>query len=409
MRLVFVNHAHPDVPHVSGMRTGYFAKEMARFGHQVVLLTCTVPGSRPPVGAANSVAGRLAGHNWAEPLVIAIPPVRHRALELIRRNSLPPLVRRSLTLWQLIVAKGVFADWHKAASSTITQLADEFEPDLIWATFGNTTNLAVAQQLAHATGCPWVADIKDSWSAFIPRALRRVMAWRFRDAIGWTSNSRYHQDVARRWLSSTRTEVIYSGVAEEFFGQAGRPPSLSRYQLLLVGSVYDDARLESYLHAVRGWIAGLPASERKSLSFAYAGADSERVELALAAVPLACEVRVSRYRSIPELAAMARASFANSYLSASFTFHHKLLELLICGRPLLCFPAERAESRALASRSGTPFASCDSEEEVRGALSAAWSGRDTTRDGGPSPPWRWADFAADLDLFFMQCLRERSR
>lgn len=407
MRLVFVNHAHPDVPHVSGMRTGYFAREMVKLGHQVVLLTSTVPGSAFVDLTSRDVAKSLARQDWRRPLVVAVSPVYRRALEVIRHGTLPGVLRRAMTLWQFIAHGGVFADWHRAASDAIEQLAVEFKPDLVWGTFGNTTNLAIAQQLALGANCPWVMDIKDSWTAFIPRALRRHLARGFRDAAGWTSNSRHHQEIASRWFPSMRTEVIYSGVAEEFFVDPGVSPEHCARQLLLVGSVYDERRLTSYLSVVREWMDSLPHAERALVCFAYAGADSERVMAALESVPLPCEVRVMQYRSIADLATLARASFANSYLTASFTFHHKLLELLVCGRPLICFPSEREESKALASQVTTMFVSCDSEAAVRDALATAWARRDVATVRNTNPPWRWADFALKLEENFRQRILER--
>ena len=116
-----------------------------------------------------------------------------------------------------------------------------------------------------------------------------------------------------------------------------------------------------------------------------------------------------KYRSIAEFAALVRASFTNSYLTASFGFHHKLLELLVCGQPLICYPSERAESEALASQTKTLFASCGTEAEMRNALATAWSRRDDLAVGGKSPPWRWADFALTLEEFFRKCVQERNR
>ena len=173
MRLVFVNHAHPDVPHVSGMRLAYFAREMACRGHQVVLLTCALPGSTAADPTGPSLTEQLKAHDWTRPMVVAIPPVRRRALDLIRHNRVPAIFRRPMTAWQFVIHGGMFADWHKAAECAIAQLSEEFRPDVVWGAFGNTTNLSIARQLARRARCPWVADIKDSWTAFVPRGLRR--------------------------------------------------------------------------------------------------------------------------------------------------------------------------------------------------------------------------------------------
>ena len=406
MRLVFVNHAHPDILHVSGMRLGCFAREMARRGHRVILLTCALPGTKNIDPVWSTRADSIGAHDWSQPLIVSVPAVSRRYLDLIRQNRLPRIPRRALTLWQFIAYGGVFEDWQSAARATVSQLAVEFKPDLVWGTFGNTTNLSIAQHLAHQAGCPWAIDIKDNWETFIPKGLRRMMAWRFRDAVGWTSNSRHHQQVAQRWFSALPTQVIYSGVADEFFQQAKAVKDVERRQLLLLGGIYDDARLRSYLMAVREWINGVPPSDRHHICFTYAGTDGQRVLAALKAVSLPCEVNVRNQVSISEVADLAAASFATAYLRASFTFHQKLLELLVCGRPLICYPGESAESKSLAGQADTMFAPCVTESEVRDALAAAWARRMEQIEIVKQPPWRWAEFAKCLDEFFQHCARK---
>lgn len=408
MRLVFVNHAHPDTPHVSGMRVGNFAREMANRGHQVVVLTSPVEGSAMFGPERNDIGQSLTSHDWTRPLVVAVPPGRRWALEQIRHGTLPSALRRALTLSQFVAHGGVFADWHRAAIPAMNRLADAFKPDLIWGTFGNTTNLAIAQQIARRVGCPWVMDIKDSWTVFVPRILRRPLAWRFRDAAVRTGNSYFHQEIAQQWFARIPTTVIYSGVADEFFDSTECVSGSGRYQLLLVGSVYDGVRLRSYLKAVRTWLESISETERQSVTFAYAGSDSGHVHRALKDISLPCQLHIMEQRDISDFALVARASFANSYLTASFTFHHKLLELLACGRPLICYPSERTESKMLASHSTTAFASCSSEGELRDALAAAWAIRRQPCAVGDPPPWRWGDFAVDLEKCFQNCLRERA-
>ena len=408
MRLVFVNHAHPDIAHVSGMRLGYFAKEMARRGHQVVLLTCALPGSADVDPTGPRLSALLTTHDWAQPLVIAIPPIRRRALELIRQNRLPAPLRRALTLWQFVAHGGMFADWHKATDGAAAQLVKEFRPELVWGTFGNTTNLALAQRLARRAGCVWVMDIKDNWEAFVPAALRRWMARRFCDAAGITSNSQHHGQVASRWLGLHQSEVIYSGVAEAFFEGASDGGGGEGRDLLLVGSVYDDRWLSDYLAVVREWVGGLHAMERQAIRIVYVGSDARRVTGALnAGEPWPCAVKVMSQLSIAELAALARGAFANTFLSASFTFHHKLLELLVCGQPLICYPGISDESHALAARCSTSVAFCETPKQLRDGLTTAWSKRTNRKQEVSVPAWRWSDFAVNLESFFQRVVQER--
>ena len=49
MKLVLVNHCHPDRPHVCALRMREFARALARKGHQVVLLTGTLDDAPSPL------------------------------------------------------------------------------------------------------------------------------------------------------------------------------------------------------------------------------------------------------------------------------------------------------------------------------------------------------------------------
>jgi hypothetical protein len=213
MRLVFVNHAHPATPHVSGMRLWYFAQAMARRGHEVILLTGASPTIAASPQRAVEISKMLAGHDWSKPFVLEVVPSAMWSVDVVRRNAVPAIVRKALTAWSFVVRGGVFADWTRPAYAIAKELTEVFRPDLVWATFGNTSNLALAQRVAQYSKCAWVADIKDSWSAFIPAALRSFMAWRFRNAAGVTANAQHHLQVAARWLHFRRSCVVYSGVA----------------------------------------------------------------------------------------------------------------------------------------------------------------------------------------------------
>lgn len=409
MRLVFVNHAHPDLTHVSGMRLGYFAKAMAKRGHQVVLLTATLPDASSGDHADGALSERLRNHDWTAALVVAVKPRRRRTLELIRRNRVPPPIRRALTLSQFLMHGGVFADWQVPAMPVARQIAREFRPELAWGTFGNTSTLVATQAVAHNANCPWVMDVKDPWANFVPAGLRRWIAWRFRDAVGWTANSERHQYIAERWLHQNLSKVLYSGVADAFYVRC-TPAASAKHDLVLVGSTYDDDNLHAYLATIAAWACDLPQAERDALRFVYAGSDTALVASALRDARLPCETFVTNQLPIDELADLTRNAFVNSYLRTPVAtgFHHKLLELLVCGRPVICYPDESRESMRLAAKVETNFASCGTPSSLRQALVTAWSQRVTGPTATRVPAWRWADFCADLEEFLQVCAQRRA-
>lgn len=402
MRLVFVNNTHPSTPHVSGMRLFYFAKALAKRGHQVVLLTGAPPGEIGTDTTDPGLVTRLQSHDWSEPIVLSVVSASSRVLSAIRTGRVPALFRKAMTAWQFVVHGGVFSDWTHAAKPIARQLAATFKPDLVWATFGNTSNLTLGQYLAKQAECPWVIDVKDNWSHYTPPGLRFFMASKFADAAGWTSNARHHQMAARRWLKLGAGTVIYSGVSAEFYERLVSPATTKQFDLTLIGSVRDRVKLDVYLGVVREWLASLPSSECKSIRFVYAGSDTKRINAALDVNQLDCATYIAGQIDLPHLANLLQTAFANTYITAEYTFHHKLLEMLACGRPVICFPVEKQESLALTTQIDTKFTSCSSPEEIRNALESAWVQRTVSRSEMKSPQWRWDDFAENLENVFLK-------
>src|SRR5690606_14206852 len=123
----------------------------------------------------------------------------------------------------------------------------------------------------------------------------------------------------------------------------------------LTGSTYSAPVLHRYLAALKGWRSSLPPADQARLQFRYAGSDHRRVAVAVAAAGLADISTIESQLPLDVLAQCARQAVATSYLWAPFGFHHKLLELLVAGAPVLAFPGEHGESVQLAEHSDTPF------------------------------------------------------
>jgi len=127
------------------------------------------------------------------------------------------------------------------------------------------------------------------------------------------------------------------------------------------------------------------------------GDDSKQVAAITKEVMLPCAVEILSQQEIEILARLAKSSFVNCYIAGPHTYHHKLMELLVCGRPIVSYPEEREESKELASKTDTVFNSCATNVELQEALNAAWARRSSVGLSTTLPPWRWADFAAQLE------------
>ncbi|MEO6222972.1 MAG: hypothetical protein ABIP90_06960, partial [Vicinamibacterales bacterium] len=127
MRLVFVNHSHPSVPHVSGIRAWNFARALTARGHQVVVI-CEWRESvaAPPI--ATSIGEQLRAHGWQDPFVLAVKPTAVPLLHRVRSPETGTLSRKAQVLTSYLTASGVFTDFSHGAQPYLAQLAQAFKP-----------------------------------------------------------------------------------------------------------------------------------------------------------------------------------------------------------------------------------------------------------------------------------------
>src|SRR5687768_1490646 len=96
-RVVVVNHSHPSMPHVSGMRAWQFARELAARGHQVILI-CEWREGVPPAPDANGLDEQLRRHDWSTPLVIPVKPTSVPLLDRVRSTGTGSMARKLLVV-----------------------------------------------------------------------------------------------------------------------------------------------------------------------------------------------------------------------------------------------------------------------------------------------------------------------
>ena len=86
-----------------------------------------------------------------------------------------------------------------------------------------------------------------------------------------------------------------------------------------------------------------------------------------------CEIDIQGYRPLPELFEALRNSLANLYVRSPKTlFHHKPIELLSCGRPVLTIHQESEEARRIAAERGGRLSGSASSDQLARLLDAAW-------------------------------------
>lgn len=361
LRAVFVNWAPPDAKHVSGQRCANFAQAMARRGHKIVMLTSA--NQEGAQGQPDETCAQLAQHNWMEPFHISV--------------SAPS---RSVSHWRGPLRKvqsairllhdGHLPQWPRGAADFFDVIASQFQPQVIWALFGSVSDLVVGQRLATASRCPWVMDFKDNFGKFIPNPLGRAIAYRFSDAAAATCNSHFHGAIARKYFLKLDPQLVYSGVAPEMMASPSVVADTKRFVITVIGGIYSLERFKECLVGLNNWLAMLKEPERQRVEIHYAGSD--HLKVGSLAHRLNCQLIVHSYLPIQQLAELTRSASINTYMWSENTFHHKLLELLATGRPLISFGGEHPESVNLAKFIGGVLNPCKERQDLVAALNVAW-------------------------------------
>ncbi|HEX4695917.1 hypothetical protein [Sphingomonas sp.] len=345
MNILLVSGTHPRTPHISGVRAGRFAEELARLGHRCVLLCPTVPGEAEQIDS-------IADHDWSMPYIAAVtdpaPPVTAgafarlgTAIRLLRHGgNRVGLYRAMLTRWR--------------------HLAPGFPVDAVWTTFGSLESVFVARRIARGASAPWLLDVKDNPDIYVPRLLRRALAWRLRGFGALQSNAELHADAATRWLGQP-AELVYSGVDSCFFPKAPPPP---RRYVTLVGALY-------HRHLLDAFVDGVAAFNRNAASpieIVHLGAQIAMLEESATRHDGHVPVSSPGYVAPAQMAAICQSALANCYVFFGWGFHHKLFELLACRRPVIAYGGELRESLSAAERLHAPLLTPDSPALLRAAL-----------------------------------------
>ena len=399
MRLVFVNYAHPDTPHVSGMRLRYFADALAKRGHKIVLITSTLADDDITLSPME-VAAELENHDWSQPYHLACPPARRWSLERIRNPRTQRRLRQVLVAWNFFARNGVFSDWTDGTQPYWPVLVEKFQPQAAWGTFLPLDSWAISRGIARQASIPWMMDAKDGWEAFIPVILQKLLAKRFSDAAAVTANSTFFGLQFKKWFPQQAT-VIYSGADTCWFKlvEAGT----DKFRITIVGGIYSDARFRGFLQGLRSWLESMSEAQRCNVVLSYAGGDVERVRTACELLKGLCELDFHGYLLQDELAHLCRISAVNAYIWSSSTFHHKVVELLCARRPIIAFPGEYPEAIALAAEVGGELYPCEDGEAVVTALAEIWvAGANVSEPEERLQMLSWDGQAERLEIVFRE-------
>lgn len=390
-----VSPVHPDTPHVSAVRAWRFAQELTNLGHRVVFLTAKLRDSE----AIPQVA--ITAHKWVRPYLWVVNE------SATGRDRLPAWLERLRTAWLLLKDGGRRGRWVSDGVLVAEREISHFRPDVVWCTFGAMEAIFAAKRIAKKVGCPWVLDIKDNWEIYVPHGLRRLMAWRTRGWARITANAEFTAQKARKWQHADST-VIYSGVDDAFFrprAETDASCTTREFIITFVGSLYSSAALDALLSGVHHWARSLTSDERQCVLIRYFGVDVQMFAKASKKWVPDLRSQLNGYVAIDELAKACKAASVNAYVVHTQGFHHKLLELIACDRPILAYRAESDESRLLVMNAGAELLEATTPTQVT-VLLTQLHGRQRlpgteTKKAPKHPKYSWGNQTRELEQVFI--------
>ncbi len=361
MRIAIVNACHPEMQHVCAFRGTTFADILTQEGHQVLLITPPLKqngnGDDP-----TTLGNQIGNHDWSTFCHVVGGFREGSILPSVRSGRIPAPFRQMIIGYNYLIRGNIYHDWIAPSSALLPIIASTFKPQIVWAIFGNTSCWVMGQTLAQSANCPWVADIKDNWQAFLPAGFQIRTAQRFTDAAAFTVLSEAHIDTYPGF-QSREIKTVYNGISPSLMASTSVSAEIGN-EILITGSLYNADILLDVLTGIASW-----PNPPGNLQVSYAGSDTSILERANSKFEDSLKIRHLGMLTPSDLWRRQRNAKVNIYIrNPPNLFHHKLLELLAAGRPILSYPGETDESVMLTQKLSAEFFPCATATEIHDAL-----------------------------------------
>ncbi|MFS8069785.1 MAG: hypothetical protein ACMG6S_25760 [Byssovorax sp.] len=339
MHVAIITFGYPPLKHVSGTRPGNLARELARLGHSVTVVTVDwSTRENPPLPASEGVhVLAIDPRAWFPGFAPETPPLTTEP-----PFAGPVFLRKARTL-QRTVRWGPYESWARAALRGLVSRHRSAPVDVVWAIHGDDSSHEIAYRFSRATGVPWVADFKDPWDLFHKRAVvwlqelstRRRL--RTASALTETCEAQSDADAARFQLPS---HVLWTGYEAEVMERAA-PIRLSgeAFVLAYVGNLAALHDIDALARLFAAWEASPDRPARVELHAFCNDANALKQSLKAHGV-LQC---LHEHSFVPRERAYGIMKGADALLLLPATFSHpsggsigvKELEYLASGTPVL--------------------------------------------------------------------------
>ncbi|MBN1826306.1 MAG: glycosyltransferase [Candidatus Eisenbacteria bacterium] len=405
-RILLVSYYFPPLGGVGAFRAVKLAGWLPRFGWRPSVLTVragayycidpTLERQIPPetavVHAESLDPFRLFGR-LRRPAASSAPP---RAAAAAREPLFGRLARRLKAVNPWLSLPDNKAGWYPFAVREGKRFVRRESIDLIYTINVPHTSHLIGRAIHRATGVPWVADFRDSWSdnydllpptAFHRAWNRRMEASVLDEANGVTAvNDRIRELLLRgRPERADRFVVVHNGYDPEDFAPGPPPPrsGADRFTMVFVGTFHrrtdPGLLLEPYRDCLRS--GRIPAGASRIV---IVGAQTGRTAETVRRLGLEGEVELTGF--LPHRESVARMAAADLLLQviadgpgADQIVSGKLYEYMAAGRPVLGIGPE-GEARAMVRRLRLgSWADVNRPDHVAAAIAGAYEAH---RSGG---------------------------
>jgi glycosyltransferase involved in cell wall biosynthesis len=258
-RVLFIAHAYPPLAAAGSIRAGGLAKYLPRFGWDILVLTAKLPpGSRPAAPVIETEYQDVVA-KWKAKLGMDPERSVHERLNL-SVSSKPNSNRLHTSIIQLTRALIAFPDEHKGwipfALNAISNLKGNEKFDVVLSTSPPVSDHLIALQAKRIFRVPWVADLRDLWTAallgpsrlLLPRQ-RLLERKTLKRADALVTVSTPWARTLERTYPSTPVYTITNGFDPEEFGTL--PAKLTEsFSLTHTGYLYEGKRDPTLLFQV---------------------------------------------------------------------------------------------------------------------------------------------------------------
>lgn len=397
LRVLLVSFRFPPFNSVGAVRVGKTAKYLARFGHEVRVLTAGEQGISPtlPLELAPEQVTytRWVDVNW---------PARLASGGRAKVEAQGFASQRSggVVAWGARLYKNLLNNpdgqvgWYPFAVRAGERLLREWRPDVVFASALPITSLMVASRLAAAHGVPWVAEMRDLLDYTdaprpgLPHRVRRSLTHRLlSSASALVTVSEPLAERLRR-EEGKPVRVVTNGFDAEDVAEGGDAPPAGEdgtLRIVYTGMIYPGRQDVGVLFGALRRLG--PDARRVRVEFV--GRYLDTVEPLARSLGVAEGVSVSPAVAYRESLALQRGADALLLVlphdpSEHGVFTGKFFEYLAAGRPILAIgPAENVACAAVRDRGAGAVAQ---DEEGVAAILRRWLDEKASAGRLAAPP-----------------------